>query len=336
MIYYLVTSRYSSTIRQLLRGVPELKTFLRCLTYEELFFQLSAPVGHYIFSDIDRLTRHDRETAARFADRLRQVSPKAKIFNDPVAVLDRVPLLSLLQRTGINDYGVTRLDTGAYPSRFPVFIRTEDGHFGVETELLHDRPAFDRALDSLRSKRLPLHGRIAVEFAAAPHPDGKFRRYSAYRIGDRVFNDELFVSPDWAVKSDVSVWDPELVAEELACVRSNPHVDTLQRAFELGRIEFGRMDYGVIDGKVQVYEINTNPVFAIGPRAKGRRERRWLVEQMTVEAFRALDTPLDQRGRVTFSTARPRAHALRWPNGWLLPRSLFRRMQTKLRSALTR
>jgi hypothetical protein len=333
MIYYLVTSRYSSTIRQLLRGIPELKACLRCLTYEELFFQLSGPVGHYIFSDIDRLTRHERETAARFADRLRQVAPEARIFNDPVAALDRVPLLTLLQHAGINDFGITRLDTGARPRKFPVFIRAEDGHFGVETDLLHDEDAFDRALDGLRSRRLPLHGRIAVEFAAAPDADGKFRRYSAYRIGDRVFNDELFVSPNWAVKGDVAVWGPELTAEELAYVRADPHVETLRRAFELGRIEFGRMDYGVVDGRVQVYEINTNPVFAIGPRARGRPERRMHAERLTIDAFRALDTPLGRRGRVTFSSPRPRGHALRWPNAWLLPRSLFRRMQSALRGA---
>jgi hypothetical protein len=31
------------------------------------------------------------------------------------------------------------------------------------------------------------------------------------------------------------------------------------RTFELARIEFGRIDYSMKDGRIQVWEINTNP-----------------------------------------------------------------------------
>jgi hypothetical protein len=129
MIHYLVTGRYSAPVRRLLRLVPELRRTIRYLTYEELFFQLSAPIGHYVFGDIDRLSRYERETAGNFAGALRRAAPEARVLNDPAVTLDRVPLLAALHRAGINDFEAVRLDVGR-PSRYPVFIRTEDGHFG--------------------------------------------------------------------------------------------------------------------------------------------------------------------------------------------------------------
>lgn len=325
MINYLVTGRYSQPVRELLQRIRELRATIRCLTYEELFFQLSGPVGHYIFGDIDRLSRYERETTSNFAEALRRVAPDARVLNDPVAVLDRVPLLAALDRAGINDFAAVRIDA-ARPSRFPVFIRTEDSHFGPETELLNDEAAFDAALEDLKTRRLPLRGRVAVGYAGKPYADGMFRRYSAYKIGDRIFADELFVSPDWAVKSAVSRHTPEILAEELGFLHANPHQAVLRNAFALGNIDFGRADFSIVDGKVQVYEINTNPVYAIIPKDDGRDQMRAFVRPMIVDAFRALDTPLAQKGRVRFEKPHLRAHSLKWPRGWRLAVSAMRRL----------
>ena len=317
MIYYLVTDRHSSTIRRLLRGLPKLRSLLSYLTYEELFLRRSGPVAHYIFADIDRLTRHERETAANFAAALRRSVPDARILNDPVLSLDRAALLAALRRAGINDFAATRLDTFTQPPRFPVFIRTEDGHFGPETGLLADEASFEAALRDLWLKDLPVHGRIAVGYAASAGPDGMYRRYSAFRIGDRVFGDELFVSDRWAVKDAVALWSPEIIAEELAFVRSNPHEDALRKAFAVAEIDFGRADYGVVDGRVQVYEINTNPAFSIGPHEDGRDARRLFARQAAIDALLAIDTPIAARGRVGFSRPPlPRPQSFRHPRGW--------------------
>jgi len=332
MIYYLVTSRHSSPIKRLLRTVTELRGTIRCMTYEELFFQLSAPIGHYIFGDIDRLSRYERETAGNFVAALRRAAPEVRVFNDPAVALDRVPLLAALHRAGINDFTAVRLDVER-PSRFPVFIRTEDGHFGPETDLLQDEAAFDAALEDLRARRIPLRGRIATGYAGKPYPDGKFRRYSAYRIGNRVFGDEVFFSSYWAVKSAVSLIDGDSIAEELAFVRANPHEGILKTAFEIGYIDFGRADYSVVDGRVQVYEINTNPVYAIMPKDDGRNPLRAITRPMIVDAFRALDTPVASRGRVHFAKPRLRPHSFKWPSGWRLAASMLRRVGGTVRSS---
>jgi hypothetical protein len=153
-----------------------------------------------------------------------------------------------------------------------------------------------------------------------------FRRYSAYKIADRVFADELFVSDRWAVKGDVSRHAPDIMAEELEYLHANPHEAILRTAFELGSIDFGRADYGIADGRVQVYEINTNPVYAIIPKDDGRDQMRAFVRPMIVDAFRALDTPLARNGRVRFAKPRLRAHSLKWPSGWRLAVSAMRRL----------
>jgi hypothetical protein len=68
------------------------------------------------------------------------------------------------------------------------------------------------------------------------------------------------------------------------------------------------VDYGVVDGRVQVYEINTNRTFSIDPSDDARNERRALARRSTIDAFGALDTPLLEKNRVVFARPRPRAH----------------------------
>jgi hypothetical protein len=75
-----------------------------------------------------------------------------------------------------------------------------------------------------------------------------------------------------------------------------------------------------------VYEINTNPVYAIIPKDDGRDQMRAFVRPMIVDAFRALDTPLARTGRVSFAKPRLRAHSLKWPSGWRLAVSAMRRL----------
>ena len=35
--------------------------------------------------------------------------------------------------------------------------------------------------------------------------------------------------------------------------------DVIRRAFDIARIDFGRVDFSIVNGRVEIYEINTNP-----------------------------------------------------------------------------
>jgi hypothetical protein len=56
----------------------------------------------------------------------------------------------------------------------------------------------------------------------------------------------------------------EQIEEHLRYVETNPHRDQLEKVFELAGIEYGRIDYCVVDGRVQTFEINTNPTVVQG------------------------------------------------------------------------
>jgi hypothetical protein len=335
MITYLSTERFSRTITKLISEADgALDKTIRSLSYEELLFERAGPVGHVIFTDFDRLTRYELETVATYAARLRSVAPDAHILNDPSRALERTPLLATLHRAGINAFAVTRIDTGERPTAYPVFIRAEDGYGGPDTEPLKDEAAYETALVDLQAKGKPLKGRVAIGFAAEKGPDGLYRKYGAFNVGGEIIPQHLMRSEGWVVKRSIPENSPaygmardlgdQSADVELAYVRDNPHRDILLQAFAAGGIEFGRADYAIVNGRVQIYEINTNPAFPRLKIADNRSERRALTRQRLLDAFRAIDTPIRGSGFVRFEEARPRAHNLHLPR-LRLPISLGRR-----------
>ena len=71
-------------------------------------------------------------------------------------------------------------------------------------------------------------------------------------------------------------------------MEENPHQDALREIFGLAGIDYGRMDYGLLDGKVQVWEINTNPTI-IGSRLRRSVERQPTRERFDREMASALE-----------------------------------------------
>jgi hypothetical protein len=47
--------------------------------------------------------------------------------------------------------------------------------------------------------------------------------------------------------------------EEMEYIQSDAHEVSIRDIFELANIDHGRIDYGIVDGKIQVLAINTNP-----------------------------------------------------------------------------
>ena len=339
MIFYVATERFSSTIRRFLKHHGKaLGGCLTSLTWEELFFERAGPVGHYIFTDFDRLSRYELDCAAAFALALEKTTPDARVLNHPLRALERFPLLAKLYEAGINDFTVTRLESGGRPPKYPAFIRAEDGYGGAEIDLVHDDTEFDSALVDMRRRGLPLRGRVAIGYAAERSPNGMFKKFGAFNIGGSILPHHLMYGRTWVVKSHVNETDwikrrddqyrftAGAVMEEMEYVRNNPHQKVLAQAFALAGIDFGRADYGVVDGRVQVYEINTNPSLPGPVRSDPRSDRRSMVQRGMIDAFKKLATPLGAAGRIHIAEARPRAHNLHLPR-WRLPFSLFRRTQ---------
>jgi hypothetical protein len=158
-----------------------------------------------------------------------------------------------------------------------------------------------------------------VEFADTKDEHGVYRKFSAFKVGDRILPKALEQSRDWMVKWEHRVFDRQRADEELEYCQSNPHEAWIREMFRLARTDYGRIDYGVLRGKPQLWEINTNPTIGRGPnRSKVRKPE--VVEYKTMiapvraafyEQFRdawiAIDTPSDGAIDATTPTTLVRA-----------------------------
>lgn len=328
MIYYVATERHLRGTRKFLRSNPRMKSILKALTYEELLFQRGGPIGHYIFTDHDRLSRFELDCVSLFSKELKQVAPDARQLNHPAYVKDRFPMLVALHKAGINRFTATRIETGDDPVKFPVFIRSEDGCRGPETGLIEDSIAYAAALENLRLEGKTRRGRIAIGFAAQAGQDGYYRKYGAYRIGGEILPHHLHYGRHWVVKrSDIdneSALRDAMVKEELAYVSDNPHREALVNVFEIAGVDFGRVDYGIVDGRLAIYEINTNPKLPGFNRSDDRNAVRAITKPQMFDGFQSLDTPIQTNKRfVRFRMPKPRDHPFRWPIR-SLPKAVFR------------
>jgi hypothetical protein len=223
--------------------------------------------GVYVFSDLDRLTAGERAALAPIHARL------TRTLNDPARSLLRYELLRELHVRGINRFNAYR--TGEAPVRFPVFLRPDTG-------FLNDPPRLLNSVDAIPGDQ------IAVEFCDTADAGGVYPKYGAFVVGERIVPRHLFFSKDWLVKSP-DIAGPAELEEELDYVRSNPHSEQLLAACRLARISWGRVDYALLEGKIQVWEINTNPMFSFpGPEAPEREPVHRIAAQGIVDALLSL------------------------------------------------
>jgi hypothetical protein len=79
----------------------------------------------------------------------------------------------------------------------------------------------------------------------------------------------------------------------LELLKSNPYAEHLRKVFDVAGIEYGRADFGMYRGRIQVYEINTNPHVAPPcehPSAT-RVQSMKLSWESYLKALRGVDSP---------------------------------------------
>jgi hypothetical protein len=264
VIYFLTTPGNADTIRVYLRiagGAPVGR--LVPMKYEELFTAETLPDGTYCFADLELLSDTERDRATALWQNL--AARGCRLLNHPARSLLRYELLRELRRLGVNTFDVYRLAEGESPKRFPVFLRTANDHKGSISPLLGSAEELDAATVALRARGERLDDKLVVEFCNTADADGLYRKYGAFIVGDRILPRHLFFSRHWVVK-DWSVLDDALLREEQQYLATNPHERQLREIFAAARIEYGRIDYSLRGGEIQVWEINTNPVIVgMGP-----------------------------------------------------------------------
>jgi len=298
MIVVLTTPAGRHTIDAYLAyGGASVRDLLTVWTYPRALRELARapealPAGTWIFTDVDRLGEAGRARATALWDALQADRARWRTANHPALTLRRLALLEALHVAGINDFRAWRAD-GPLPDdvRFPVFVRVADDHGGSRSGLLADRPALVKDLSDRARAGRDLAGWIVCEHVDVRRADGSYLKYGAFVVDGVVVPRHAFVARDWVVKYGEDSTAPSRHAE-WCYVHTNPHAALLADVCRRARVDYGRIDYGVgPDGRVRVWEINTNPqIVPPGVAAEPTRRsytRHW---QARFEAhLRALD-----------------------------------------------
>lgn len=303
MLRFVMTGGHEYTLDEVLRD----RRAPRCeiVSYDRLFAAARLPRAVYVFTDLDRLGGWDLELAGAAHRAL--VRAGVPTLNDPARVRKRYGLLRALHEAGINQFNAYRVEEGIRPARYPVFLRREVGHRAPQSGLLDDWNATRRAIDATAEQGIPLGEVLIIEYAAEPARPGVFRKLSLARVGDRYTPMHCVHQNTWLVKQGSDHTGPlDLFEDELRIMRENPYAEALAPAFEIARIDYGRADFGLVGGRVQIYEINTNPKVAYGsehPIALRNESQRLAWEKM-LDALRALDERPVGRGPVRIADKR--------------------------------
>jgi hypothetical protein len=262
MIYFLTTRLHTYTVECLLQSPwgESFQPHVRLIPYETLLQAKKLPKGSYIFSDIDRLTPAETEQIAQVWQSLAMKLPTAALLNHPIRSMRRYQLLRTLNEVGINQFNVYHLTEARLPKQFPVFIRGENDHNGPQSELLHSQIELENEIETFVQKGKSLVDKIITEFCPTADDKGITRKYSAVIIGKRILPRHVFFSSKNLILKLPDLIDSPFIEEEAKYLAENPHAEELRTIFDIAKINFGRIDYGYINGKIQVWEINTNPL----------------------------------------------------------------------------
>lgn len=262
MIHFVTTRDHAYTLRHLM---PRLgRNRCRQWDYDDLFRRKKLPSGTWIFTDHDRLPYYELGLAARIAHHLE--GGGARVLNHPARVRCRFDLLCTLKKAGINEFSAWRAESRPKPDSFPVFIRAEYSHRLRKARLIPDQEALDAELDAIQASGHPLAGKLVIEYAGEEVSPGVWQRLQTYHVAGKTIAHTNVVDFKWVAKDVKDVKRLEshpsferFIANEHAFIAKNLYADVLTRAFELAHIDYGRADFAIVNGRPQIYEINTNP-----------------------------------------------------------------------------
>lgn len=295
MIHVLLTRAHSYTVQHYLETWGrDLRAFVRTLCYEDLAFGCLLKPGTYVFADLERLDDAQLDLAKHIWRTLAARPEAFRLLNDPSKALRRYELLKALHANGTNKFQAYRLNNGAVPRKFPLFLRRESEHDGAISPLLHSAEELDRAVAESTAKGVRREDLLVVEYCDTADENGVYRKYSAFRVGDHLLARHALFSRKWVVKL-ADETEAKWVEEERQYLESHPHEAELRKIFDLAKIDYGRIDYSMLDGQIQVWEINTNPNITSPPMkiAAGRLPTQWVFMKQLQDAFEAADLKAD-------------------------------------------
>lgn len=284
MIYFVLERSNSNTIRKYLqfRGEPMVGT-IEVICYDEIEKLNGLSCSTLIFSDFDRLTSSQLTEVTKIFNQLKQKYPTLHILNNPSKVKLRYDLLTELYNRGINPYKVHRLSGNWDGIKFPVFVREENNHTGALSALIYSHKKLEQNVLALNMQGYPTKNLLATEFVDVSAKQGVFKKYSALKLQNEVFPRQVDYNFHWMVKTSIrfnKYPKEEFLKEFTDYMHNHPHEKILTDLFEIAQIDYGRIDYGMLNGNPVVWEINLNPDYG------GKKNKKNEIREDTVHQLR--------------------------------------------------
>ncbi len=262
MIAYVSTQKYMHVLQSFLQTWGKsLRRSVIQYDYESLFNVEALPAACYVFTDLDRINEETLERAAELAQRL--ASEGNPVLNRPGQTRDRFSLLDELWKTGVNPYRVFSVDELS-DIRYPAFLRRRNDHDGPRTTLLANRESLQIVLDQALAAGVPAKDLMAVEFCAVRSSDGFVRKYAYFNFGGKLVPRHVVFDHDWVVKAPTRSSGRDVTAaqveEELEFIHRELYRDEIAEVFRRARIDYGRLDFSIFEGRPVIWEINDNPI----------------------------------------------------------------------------
>jgi hypothetical protein len=260
MIYYIVPDAHAQRARARLESRAALNSLqVRISTYSQLVGHQVFPKMALILTGLEFVPAAAREAACRLWQALAASRVPIAFLNHPLLAMQRYELLRELRERGINAFDAYRLTEARRPRLYPVFLRDEALPLAKGTRLLRTPAELESLLGRLVREGRNRDARLIVEFCGERDSRERYRRFGAYCINGAIVPCRPTFDTDWVVATGAATQDPDQQALEAAHLSENPHAETLRHIFRIARIDFGRIDYGILDDRIQVYGIHTDP-----------------------------------------------------------------------------
>lgn len=258
MIFFFTTDYGRHTIDEYLVSMwgRPFTSLIQVIPYDNFSEHQHILPGIYIFTDIERLNQLERQHALNIANTIKRNN--YPVLNQPDRMLDRLALQQQLVQENINPFRTFKINERDSMT-YPVFLRSATDHKGPTSDLLQNEAELQDRVKFLNRHKVNIDDYLVVEFFDTADADKIYRKYSAFYVDGKVIPRHMFFSRFWIVKIE-DIVNAEFQQEEQAYLSSNPHQAEIQEIFKLAHIDYGRVDYSLFNGKLIVWEINTNPM----------------------------------------------------------------------------
>ena len=251
-------------VARLLYGSEPRDGDFRFASHSVILNEKSYPVGRVLLSGVEVLPVTQQQA---LCGALRENPTVNRVYNLPSAEPRRFAHLQALHAAGFNEFQVWLGPRVLEANAFPLVLR----HIVTGAVLSPVIASREGVLQACAQLQWQLDAVLGVELCVEQGRDGLYRKYSCFVVGKATIPAHLHLAKHWLIRGKDKMTTREAALEEDEYLADNPHHEQLCRAASICAVDFARIDYGISNGRVQVYEFNLTPGPGV-PAGKASRE----------------------------------------------------------------